>query len=126
MISDERGEYKYYMQKSNTNITFKFINKKQENEIEEIQKNWNGVGPAPIMTKRLEFMIKSVNDNRDPMFIKNFIEKLPIKDSQDFRKFVRENKPSLDLKKTVNTPSGDTIQVEIGFGVEFFRPFYGL
>ena len=77
MISDERGEYKYYMQKSNTNITFKFINKKQENEIEEIQKNWNGVGPAPIMTKRLEFMIKSVNDNRDPMFIKNFIEKLP-------------------------------------------------
>jgi hypothetical protein len=114
------------MQKSNTNITFKFINKKQENEIEEIQKNWNGVGPPPIMTKRLEFMIKSVNDNRDPMFIKNFIEKLPIKDSQDFRKFVNENKPSLTLLQKAKTPSGEEIQYNIGFGVEFFRAFYGL
>jgi hypothetical protein len=30
------------------------------------------------------------------------------------------------LTQTVTTPSGDTIQVEIGFGVEFFRPFYGI
>ena len=66
------------------------------------------------------------NSNKDMMNIRNFIEKLPIKDSQDFRKFIKENKPSLDLKREVNTPSGDKIQVEIGFGVEFFRPFYGL
>jgi hypothetical protein len=51
---------------------------------------------------------------------------MPIKDSQDFRKFINENKPGLDLTQTAITPSGDTIQVEIGFGVEFFRPFYGL
>jgi hypothetical protein len=60
------------------------------------------------------------------MTIHNFIENLPIKDSQDFRKFVKENKPGLDLTQSVITPSGDTIQVEIGFGVEFFRPFYGI
>jgi len=39
---------------------------------------------------------------------------------------VNENKPGLDLTQNVTTPSGDTIQVQIGFGVEFFRPFYGL
>ena len=71
-------------------------------------------------------MIKSVAGNKDMMNIRNFIEKLPIKDSQDFRKFIKENKPSLDLKREVTTPSGDKTQVEIGFGVEFFRPFYGL
>jgi len=71
-------------------------------------------------------MIKSVAGNRDMMNIRNFVEKLPIKDSQDFRKYVKEHKPSLDLTKTVKTPSGEDIQVEIGFGVEFFRPFYGL
>ncbi len=124
--SDSMGEFSYTMSKTNVEITFKFLTKKQQKEIEEIEKSWNGVGVAPIVTKQLEMMIKSVAGNRDMMNIRNFIEKLPIKDSQDFRKYIKENKPSLDLSKTVKTPSGEDIQVEIGFGVEFFRPFYGL
>ena len=58
--------------------------------------------------------------------IKNFVENLPILDSQNFRKYVAENKPGLDLLIPATTPSGEEIQVELGFGVEFFRPFYGL
>jgi hypothetical protein len=123
---DSNGEFQYVMPKSNIEITFKFLTQKQQKEIDEIEKSWNGVGVPPIVTKQLEMMIKSVAGNKDMMNIRNFIEKLPIKDSQDFRKFIKENKPSLDLKREVNTPSGDKIQVEIGFGVEFFRPFYGL
>lgn len=124
--ADSMGEFKYTMEKTNIDITFKFLTKKQQKEIEEIEKSWNGVGVAPIVTKQLEMMIKSVAGNRDSMNIRNFIEKLPIKDSQSFRKYVKEHKPSLNLSKTVKTPSGEDIQVEIGFGVEFFRPFYGL
>jgi hypothetical protein len=71
-------------------------------------------------------MIQSIGGNRHQMEVRNLIDRLPIKDSQDFRKFVNLNKPGLDLTKQVNTPSGDIVQVEIGFGVEFFRPFYGL
>lgn len=123
---NENGEFKYYMEKSKVEITFKFLTRKQQKELEDIEKSWNGNGVPPIITKELEMMIKSVAGNKDMMNIHNFVQNLPIKDSQDFRKFVKENKPSLDLKKTVTTPSGDTIQVEIGFGVEFFRPFYGL
>ena len=123
---DVNGEYSYFMEKSKVPVTFTFMTVKQEKEIEEIKKSWNGNGVAPIMTKQLEFMIKSVNGVKDPMNTRNFIETLPIKDSQDFRKYVNENKPGLDLTQNVTTPSGDTIQVEIGFGVEFFRPFYGL
>lgn len=123
---DENGEFKYFMPKSNIEITFKFLTPKQQKEIDEIEKSWNGIGVPPIVTKQLEMMIKSVAGNKDMMNIRNFIEKLPIKDSQDFRKFIKENKPSLDLKREVTTPSGDKTQVEIGFGVEFFRPFYGL
>jgi hypothetical protein len=123
---DSNGEFQYVMPKSNIEITFKFLTPKQQKEIDEIEKSWNGVGVPPIVTKQLEMMIKSVAGNKDMMNIRNFIEKLPIKDSQDFRKFIKENKPSLDLKREVTTPSGDKTQVEIGFGVEFFRPFYGL
>lgn len=126
LTENEKGEYSYYMEKSKAEITFKFLTVKQENEIEEIVKSWSKQGIPPSVTKQLEFMIKSVNGNRDPMFIHNFIETLPIKDSQDFKKFIKDNKPSLDLTQKVKTPSGDTIDVEIGLGLAFFRVFYGL
>jgi len=126
LTPDSNGEYQFFMEKSKIGITFKFLTKKQEKEIQEIQKSWNGVGVAPIMTKQLEFMIKSVNGNKDLMNIRNFIENMPIKDSQDFRKYVAENKPGLDLTQRAKTPSGDEIQFNIGFGVDFFRPFYGI
>jgi hypothetical protein len=126
LTPDSNGEYSYYMNKCKIDITFKFLSQKQETEIKEIQKSWNGVGFAPIMTKQLEFMIKSVAGNKDPMNIRNFIENLPIKDSQDFKKYVVENKPGLDLTQKVTAPSGEEVQFTIGFGVEFFRPFYGI
>jgi hypothetical protein len=126
LVADSNNEYSYYMDKSKVTITFKFLTKKQETEIDDIRKSWNGIGVAPIITKQHEFMIKSVGGNKDLMMIRNFIETLPIKDSQDFRKYVNENKPGLDLTQEVTTPSGDTTQIDLGFGVEFFRPFYGL
>ena len=126
LVENSDGEYSYYMEKSKTDITFKFLTRKQEDEIDKIKDNWSGNGVAPIVTKQLEMMIKSFNGVRDALKIRSFIELLPIKDSQDFRKFIQDNKPGLDLTQTVTTPSGDTIQVNIGFGVEFFRPFYGV
>lgn len=126
LVADSNGEYSYFMEKSKVDITFTFLSKKQDKELDQIRDSWNGNGVAPIVTKQLEMMIKSVAGNKDLMNIRNFIEAMPIKDSQDFRKFVNENKPGLDLTQTATTPSGDTIQVEIGFGVEFFRPFYGV
>ena len=126
LVPDSNGEYSHFMEKSKVDITFTFLSKKQDKELDQIRESWNGNGVAPIVTKQLEMMIKSVAGNKDLMNIRNFIEAIPIKDSQDFRKFVNENKPGLDLTQTAITPSGDTIQVEIGFGVEFFRPFYGI
>jgi hypothetical protein len=123
LVADSNGEFKYHMEKSGVNVTFKFLTNKQEKEIQEIEKSWNGNGVAPIITKQLEMMIKSVEGNKDIMNIHNFVDRLPIKDSQDFRRFVKENKPGVDLTQKITTPSGDTIQIELGFGVEFFRPF---
>lgn len=126
LTENSNGEYSYYLEKSKVDVTFKFLTKKQEDEIEKIKDNWNGNGVAPVVTKQLEMMIKSFNGVTDALKIRSFIETMPIKDSQDFRRFINENKPGLDLTQEVTTPSGDTIQVNIGFGVEFFRPFYGV
>jgi len=45
-------------------------------------------------------------------------------DSKHIKNFLSTNQPGLDLKKIVKTPSGDMVDVEINFGVEFFRPFF--
>lgn len=125
LIEDANGEYSFRMPKSQVDVTFRFLTKKQEDELIKISDSWNGNGVAPIKTKELEFLVKSVQGNKDPLNIKNFVESLPIMDAQSFRKYVNENKPGIDLTAKVKTPSGDDIQVQIGFGVEFFRPFYG-
>lgn len=123
---DENGNYPYYMEKSKTNITFNFLKQKDEEELDLIAKNWNGLGTAPIITKRLEKLIKTVEGNPDPMNIRNFVEKLPILDSQNFRKYVNKMKPGVDLAQTVIAPSGEKVTFNIDFGVDFFRPFYGV
>jgi len=126
LTEDINGEYEFYLPVSKLPITFNFLTKKQEDELKKIEESWNGNGIAPIKTKELEFLIKSINGIKDLMQLRNFIEKMPIKDSQEFKKFVKENKPGLDLSQKVITPSGEEVQVSIGFGVEFFRPFYGI
>lgn len=124
---DVNGEYSYFLQKTNVPITFLFLNQKQEDELEKLETTWKGEGVPPVKTKRLEMMIKSVDGNRDPMQIYGFINnKMPLKDSQDFQKFVAENKPGLDLTQEIETPTKEIVRAKIGFGVEFFRPFYGI
>lgn len=126
LVPDVNDEYKYVMPKSNIDVTFKFLTRKQEMDIEEMSKNWNGLDVAPVVTKRLEMMIQTVAGVRDQMNTRNFVLNLPIKDSQDFRKFVSENKPSLNLTRKTKAPSGEIVEYTIGFGVEFFRPFWGI
>jgi hypothetical protein len=126
LIENEHGEYTYFLEKSNVNITFKFLTKKQQTDIEKLNDSWTIDSAPPIITKQLEYMIKSINGNRDTMSISNFIKNLPIKDSKDFRKFVLDNKPGIKLEQETTTPSGEKIQFNIGFGVEFFRPFFGI
>jgi hypothetical protein len=123
-----KNEFEFTTPQGKNKLTFKLLTHGDEllidKDIQALEK-MSKDGSFEITT-RLRYMIKSIDGNRDQMAIYQFIQSLPIKDSQDFKKYVRENKPGLDLTQTATTPSGDKIQVEIGFGVEFFRPFYGL
>ena len=47
-----------------------------------------------------------------------------IADSKHIRRFLDDNEPRLDMERVVNTPSGDRLTVNVGFGVDFFRPFF--
>ncbi len=122
---DSNGEYTFLLPITKKNVTFKFLTNTQEKELQSIKDSGTNA-VVPINTKRLEMMIKSVDGQRDQMAIYQFIQNLPIKDSQEFKKFVSQNKPGLDLIVDVIAPSGEKVPVMVDFGVEFFRPFYGI
>ena len=126
LVMDNNGEYEFYMEQSKVTITFKFLTNKQENELTKLKATSQNNIIAPTATKRLEMMIQSVGGVRDKLQIYEFIQNMPIKDSLSFKKFVNDNKPGLDLYVNVTTPSGDVVPFLLDFGVEFFRPFYGL
>ena len=51
---------------------------------------------------------------------------MPIADSKYIRRFMVENEPRLDLSRETIAPSGEKVTIDVSFGVEFFRPFFGL
>jgi hypothetical protein len=81
---------------------------------------------APIITKRLEKHIVELNGDPDRMKIATFVNQMPISDSKNLRKLLNEAEPSINLKRTIIAPSGERVDVDIAFGVEFFRPFFSI
>lgn len=79
---------------------------------------------APRITWKLQKHIVEVDGDQDRAKIGLFVDSLPIMDSKYIRSFLRENEPSLDLKRSVIAPSGELVSFEIAFGVDFFRPFF--
>lgn len=93
-------------------------------EVEQIADSYPKGRVAPKVTMKLQRNIVELDGDTDLSKIALFVEKLPIGDSKFIRNFLKENVPSLDLKQQILTPSGDKIDVDIVFGVEFFRPFF--
>ena len=123
---DENNEFDYQLEVSKKKVKLTFLSPADEQELKKIDETHKNDLINPYMTKQLGKMLKEVDGVRDPMTIHQFIQTMPIRDSQLIRKVVRDNTPELDLTVSVTTPSNDTQQLRINFGVEFFRPFYGI
>ena len=124
--TDENNEFEHFLEVCKKKVKLSFITPSEEKELKEIDKlNKNNV-INPYMTKQLEKMVKEIDGVRDPMTISQFIQTMPIRDSQSIRKIIRENTPAIDLNVKVMSPSNQEIGARIAFGVEFFRPFYGI
>jgi hypothetical protein len=93
-------------------------------EINRMGDNYPQGRVFPKVTTRLQKQIVEIDGATDRAEIAKFVEQMPIMDSKYIQKFMNENEPKLDMKKYVTTPSGEKLQVNVGFGVDFFRPFF--
>lgn len=120
----EDGTFVVTLPKSEATVKLKPMTYGEINEIQKMIESYPAGRTAPRVTWRLTKEIVEVNGNTDKGEIVKFIEQLPIGDSKFIRQFMNQNEPRLDMTREVMTPSGDKLTVNVGFGVEFFRPFF--
>ena len=123
-LPDENGTYTTTLPKSQAQVTLRPLTYKELQDINKQAQSYPQGRVAPKVTWRLQKQILSVGGDSTPATINSFIEGLPIVDSKYIRNFLDENEPRLDLRKSVITPSGEKVNVDITFGVEFFRLFF--
>ena len=121
---EEGGFYSTVLPKSGAGVKLRPLTYRELQDINKQASQYPVGRVAPKVTWRLQKQIVEVEGDSTPATINSFIEGLPISDSKFIRNFLDENEPRLDLRKSVIAPSGERVNVEITFGVEFFRVFF--
>ena len=120
----EDGTFLVTLPKSNSVVKLRPMTYGEITDINKMSESYPQGRTVPKITWRLEKQIVEVDGNTNKGDIAKFIEQMPIMDSKFIRNFMDENEPRLDMNRIVTTPSGDRLTVNVGFGVEFFRPFF--
>lgn len=121
---NQDGTFTVVLPKCQSTVKLKPLNYGEIATINKVVDNYPQGRVAPKVTMRLQKEIVELDGSTDLGEISKFVEQLPIADSKFIRKFMNENEPRLDLTKKVTTPSGEILTVNVGFGVDFFRPFF--
>ena len=123
---DEDGCWTIELPISKSKVKIKLLTMRDTIEVDRIIDMYPSERVAPVVTTKLSRHIVSIDGNEDRVKISTFCENMPIADSKYIRKFVSENEPRLDMIKETIAPSGEKVSFTISFGVEFFRPFFGI
>lgn len=118
------GNFEYVLPRTNKKVELKLLTLSDTRELDKMEGQYPSGMVAPIITKRLEKHIVSIDGETNKESISRFINQMPIADSKSLRKFIAECEPKLDVNKTITAPSGEKVTVELTFGAEFFRPFF--
>ena len=121
---DADGTYMLQLPKSGATVKVRPLTYGEILDIEKQVDTYPKGRVAPKVTWTLSKEIQEVNGITDKGEIAKFIESLPIMDSKHIRRFLNANEPRLDMTRVVIAPSGEKLTVNVGFGVEFFRPFF--
>jgi len=123
-LPSEDGTFITTLPKSQSTVKLKPMTYGEIMEVQKMAESYPQGRVAPKVTWRLNKQIIEINGIQDRSEISKFIDQMPIADSKYIRKFMDDNEPRLDLTRTVIAPSGEKLTVNVGFGVDFFRPFF--
>lgn len=121
---NDKGLFEFNLPKTGVNVVCRLLNVGDTTELSRLDETYPVGVTVPIVTKRLEKHIVSIDGDENREKISTFVNTLPIMDSKFIRNTMADCEPKLDLDRTVVAPSGEKVNVRITFGAEFFRPFF--
>ena len=121
---NEDGSFTTLLPKSQSTIKLKPLSYGETMDLSRQIQSYPQGRVAPRRTLRLQKEIQKIGENSDKGEIAKFVETMPIADSKFISKFMNDNEPRLDMSRVIIAPSGEKLTVNVGFGVEFFRPFF--
>jgi hypothetical protein len=128
-LLNRNNVYEFELPVSKKKIKFKLLTHKDEKDINvEIQAlNRLTKGDEVVsqdVSTRMRYMIQEVDGNTDRGFINKWVKNgLLARDSREFKKYIREISPDLDLKYEFTSDiTGETEALDIPFGAGFFYP----
>lgn len=121
---NEDGTFIVKLPMSESTVKLKPLTFGQVTEINNLSETYPTGRVVPVRTWRLQREIIEVNGLTDKVEIQKFVESMPFADSKFIKQFMNENVPRLDMNRVIIAPSGEKLLVNIGFGVDFFRPFF--
>ena len=121
---NEDGTFTVTLPKSQSTIKVRPLSYGELMEINRMADTYPQGRIVPKVTWKMQKEIFEIDGSTDKGMISKFIESMPIADSKYLRNFMNENEPRLDMTKMIIAPSGEKLTVNVGFGVDFFRPFF--
>jgi hypothetical protein len=122
---NENNEFEFDLPRSKKKIKFVMLTVGMERDVLQKSEKRAKLTKSPItnlLTSRLERQVVEVDGNRDPNYIAKFIQIMPAYDSLQFRQYVDEIEPGIDMGVVVEGPSGEPFRTTVPIGLNFFWP----
>jgi len=126
-LYENGNNFEFELPNSKRIVGFKLLTQKDENQIDEIMKDYEKVekltGVSNSLTTRLKHQIISIDGNTDQKEIDNFVDnEFLALDTRAFRKYLDDITPDIELKFDYTSQSGNLHTLDVPLGIDFFWP----
>ena len=124
-VSPNANSFAFKLPVSKKEVTFKFLNGREEEEIvsEMETRKKKGLLNSNLVTARLLRCITSIDGNDNKSLISRFVQYMPARDSLLLREHIDTHEPGVDMKVEFRCSSCDHFEeVALPMGPTFFWP----
>jgi len=126
-LYENGNNFEFELPNSKRVIGFKLLTQKDENQIDEMMKDYEKVekltGVSYSLTTRLKHQIISIDGSSDQKEIDSFVDnEFLALDTRAFRKYLDDITPDIELKFDYTSQSGNLHTLDVPLGIDFFWP----
>ena len=123
------NEFEFELPMTKAIVDFKLLTTKDDQKIEAELAGLRKVNKniSADVTVKLYYSIIGVNGNKDQKTIRDFVKSMPMRDSQELRKYMVSVSPDIDMKIDFTKSNGEVVEgLNLPMTVDFFWPNIGL